>query len=90
MAKTRDRDRDDDRPKRPQPVKRDGPYLMMLFITLVAMTTGCVLLYLDNDEYGAKPAPKEAVPTVRKLGDPVPAEAAAPPAPAPATPTGMP
>lgn len=60
---------DDDRPKRAEPVKRDGAYVMMLFITLVATATGCVLLYLDNDEYGGKPAPKEPPPVVLKLGE---------------------
>ncbi len=89
MAKSKARDDDDDdreRPKRSGPVKRDGAYLMMLFITLVAITTGGVLLYLDNEEYGKTPPPKETAPTVRKLGDPLPVEAvvpAPPPAPAP-------
>lgn len=69
MAKKSKDDRDDDRPKRTEPVKRDGAYVMMLFIALVATATGCVLLYLDNDEYGGKPAPKEPAPVVMKLGE---------------------
>ncbi len=87
MAKNRGRDddRDNDRPKRQAPVRRDGAYLMMLFITLVAIATGAVLMYLDNEEYGKTAAPKEAPPAARKLGDPLPPDPIAPPpAPAPA------
>ncbi|VTR91022.1 unnamed protein product [Gemmata massiliana] len=69
MARSRTRDdRDDDVPKRPEQVKRDGPYVVMLFITLVAIAAGCVLLYLDNSEYGGKSPPKEGAPNVRSLG----------------------
>lgn len=82
MAKTKDRT--DERLKRPEPIKRDGAYVMMLVVTLVAVATGCVLLHLDNDEYGKTTPPKEA-PVVRKLGEELKGEAAAPaPAPAPA------
>lgn len=74
MAKKRNRD--DDRPKRTEPVARDGAYVVMLFITLAAVAIGCVLLYLDNSEYGGKSPPKEA-PVVLKLGG----DGALPPAP---------
>ncbi|AMV29795.1 hypothetical protein VT84_35710 [Gemmata sp. SH-PL17] len=68
MARSRTRDdRGDDMPKRPEQVKRDGPYVVMLFITLVAVAVGCVLLYLDNSEYAGKSPPKET-PNVRALG----------------------
>ena len=74
--------------KRPQPVARDGAYVMMLFITLVAIVVGCVLMYLDHDEYAGKQVPKEAPPAVQKLGSDFKGDAAAPaggaaPAPAP-------
>ena len=86
MAKTRG----DERLKRPEPVKRDGAYVMMLVVTLLATATGCVLLHLDNDEYGKTAPPKEA-PVVRKLGEELKADpvVAAPPA-APADPAPMP
>ncbi|HEY1192042.1 MAG TPA: hypothetical protein VGE74_30715 [Gemmata sp.] len=82
MAKSKSRDYDrDDRPKRVEPVKRDGAYVMMLFITFVATTVGCVLLYLDNEEYGGKSPPKAPPPDVMKLGEAPKAESlAAPPA----------
>ena len=51
------------------PVARDGAYVMMLFITLVAIVAGTVFMYLDHDEYGGKAAPKEQAPAIRKLGD---------------------
>ena len=83
----------------PPPVKRDGAYVMMLFITLVAIAVGCVLLHLDNEEYGGKQPQKEAAPNVQPLGqlaktDPVvPAEPAPgggmPPGPAPVPPPPM-
>ena len=57
-------------PKRPTPVARDGPYVMMLFVTLVAIIIGTVMMYLDADEYGNKPPPKETIaPAIQKLGD---------------------
>ncbi len=84
MAKTKERG--EERLKRPEPIKRDGAYVMMLFITLVAVATGCVLLHLDNDEYGKTQPPKEA-PVVRKLGEELKVDpVAAPPAPAPVDP----
>ncbi|AWM41431.1 hypothetical protein GobsT_75210 [Gemmata obscuriglobus] len=81
--KDRDRDRDDDRPRRPEPVKRDGPYVVMLFITFMAVTIGCVLLYLDFSEYGGKSAPSTPVPAVLKLGEAAPPATAGAPAAAP-------
>lgn len=44
-------------------------YTVMAFVTFVALALGCVLLYLDFDEYGGKTAPGEKVPTLTKLGD---------------------
>ena len=44
-------------------------YTVMVFVTFVALVLGCVLLYLDFDEYGSKTAPGEKVPTLTKLGD---------------------
>ena len=70
MAKAKYKEKKEEDPKRPQPVARDGAYVMMLFITLVAIATGCVLMYLDNEEYGGKSPPKEAAPAIQKLGDP--------------------
>ncbi|MBP3958478.1 hypothetical protein J8F10_24790 [Gemmata sp. G18] len=82
MARSRNRDdSDDDTPKRPQQVRRDGPYVVMLFITLVAVAAGCALLYLDNDQYGGKSPPKEGAPNVRPLGQELKADAGTPPAP---------
>jgi hypothetical protein len=46
------------------PKARNDAYVMMLFITFLAIVAGCVLMYLDNQDYGGKPAPKEPVPTV--------------------------
>lgn len=65
MAKTKDKE---ESPSRPTPVARDGPYVMMLFITLVAIIGGCVLMQLDHDEYGKTAAPKEKAPEIQKLG----------------------
>lgn len=45
--------RDDDAPVRVQP--RSDAYTGMLVISLVAMVTGCVLLYLDWSQYPDKP-----------------------------------
>jgi hypothetical protein len=84
MAKQKYKDED---AKRPQPVARDGPYVMMLFLTLVAIATGCVLMYLDADEYSSKTPPAATAPAPQKLGDPFkdpsPPTPVAPPAPAP-------
>jgi hypothetical protein len=93
MAKPKYKEKEDS--KRPQPVARDGAYVMMLFITLVAIVTGCVLMYLDNEEYGGKSPPKENAPAIQKLGEAYkdagpPGGPGAPGAPgAPAPPPGM-
>ena len=68
------------------PVARDGAYVMMLFVTLVAIATGCVLMYLDNDEYSSKAAPPPPGLTIQKLGDANKTEAA----PGVATPPAVP
>lgn len=80
----------DEDAKRPQPVARDGPYVMMLFLTLVAIATGCVLMYLDADEYSSKSPPAVTAPAPQKLGDPFkdPSPPAAVPPPAPPAPPG--
>lgn len=66
-----------------KPVHAPGEpvYTVMAFVTFVALVVGCVLLYLDYDEYGQKAAPTEKVPTLSKLGD-----VSAAPTPAPGTP----
>jgi len=74
-AKTKARPKD----KADGPRARNDAYVMMLFITLVAMLAGTVLMYLDHEEYGGKQPPKEPVPAVQKLGE----ASKAPPPPAP-------
>lgn len=60
-------------PEKKAPPRRYEPvYTMMAFITFVAMTLGCVLLYLDYDEYGKQSPPKETAPSLPKLGDTAP------------------
>lgn len=80
MAKKKAKEDREDRDEKDMrtPVARDGAYVMMLFITLVAIAAGCVFMYLDADEYGNKPAPKEQAPTILKLGDAPKAEPVAP------------
>ena len=60
------------------PVYRDGAYVMMLFVTLVAIVAGCVFMFLDHDEYGGKQPPKETPVTILKLGDAPKVDPAAP------------
>lgn len=68
-SKTKGKDREpDEDPRRPTPVRRDGPYVLMLFITLLAILTGTVFMYLDAEEYSGKSPPKEAAPEARPLG----------------------
>jgi hypothetical protein len=84
MAKSKYADED---PKRPTPVARDGPYVMMLVITLLAIVGGIVLMSLDKDEYGGKTPPKELGLQIKPLGSRADvADAAAPAAPAPPAP----
>jgi hypothetical protein len=52
----------------PKP-RREPVYTIMVFVTFVAMVVGCVLMYLDHDEYGKQSPPKENPPTLPKLGD---------------------
>ncbi len=66
MAKSKTREKEKARPDRPR--ARNDAYVMMLFITLVALLAGSVLMYLDHDEYGGKSPPKEAAPTLPVLG----------------------
>jgi hypothetical protein len=90
MAKSKPKEED---PKRPTPVARDGAYVMMLVITLLAISVGCILMYLDNEEYGSK-APgsiKEADLKIKSLGgkaELTDSAGAAPAAPTPAAPGG--
>jgi hypothetical protein len=51
------------------PKARNDAYVMLLVITFFAIVTGCVLMYLDNEEYGKNPPPKETIPNVSKLGE---------------------
>jgi hypothetical protein len=61
------------------PKARNDAYVMMLFITLVAIITGSVLMYLDNEEYGKTAPPKDLVFSPPKLGEaPAPTPGAAP------------
>ena len=83
MAKSKKsrEDREDREEKSPknlrEPVARDGAYVMMLFMSLVAIVAGCIFLYLDHDEYGQKSPQKETQIAIQKLGDKA-AESAAP------------
>ena len=61
-------------------------YTVMAFVTFVALAIGCILLYLDYDEYGKKAAPSEKVPALSKLGDVAPGGPAPAPTPTPTAP----
>jgi len=63
MAKYKDKE------KATGPKARNDAYVMMLFITLVAIITGTVLMYLDNEEYGKTALPKDVVATPPRLGE---------------------
>jgi|ERR1700722_14004614 len=66
MAKSKS----DEKTKPAGPRARNDAYVMMLFITLVAIVTGTVLMYLDNEEYGKTPPPKEPqITAIPRLGD---------------------
>lgn len=94
--KTSDDDDDTKSKKSDGPRPRQDAYVMMLFITFVAIVAGTVLLYLDFEEYGSKQPPKETVPALPKLGDslPKPADPTPPKGPDPdpmgGDPMGMP
>jgi hypothetical protein len=69
MAKTRTKERDEDRAERPQrPKPQNDAYVVMLLITFFAILIGIVMLYLDNKEYGGKSPPKEVIPALTDLG----------------------
>jgi hypothetical protein len=70
MAKGKYKEKDKDKPAGPK--ARNDAYVMMLFITFVAIVTGCILMYLDNEEYGKIAPPKEPIPTIPKLGGDTP------------------
>jgi hypothetical protein len=65
-AKYKEKEKDKDRPDRPRP--RNDAYVVMLFITLFAIAAGCVLMYLDYDQYGSKAPDKSVAPTLPELG----------------------
>jgi hypothetical protein len=75
-SKTKDRDADredrDDREERSarpaRPKAQNDVYVVMLLITFFAILVGCVMLYLDNDQYGGKSPPKEVIPALTDLG----------------------
>ena len=60
MAKTKTKDKETEKAKdKPTvPKARSDAYVMMLFITFVAIVAGTVLMYLDHDEYGGKKPPE--------------------------------
>jgi hypothetical protein len=58
-----------DKEKASGPRARNDAYVMMLFITFLAIVGGTVLMYLDHDEYGKTPPPKEKAYAAPKLGD---------------------
>jgi hypothetical protein len=70
MAKSKQKDkekeRDADRPERPK--ARNDAYVVMLLVTFFAILAGCVMLYLDNEQYSSKSAPKEVIPPLTDLG----------------------
>lgn len=51
------------------PRARNDAYVMMLFITFAAIVAGCVLMYLDFEQYGSVTPPGEKLPAVPKLGE---------------------
>ena len=73
-TKERDADREDredreERSARPvRPKAQNDVYVVMLLITFFAILVGCVMLYLDNDQYGGKSPPKEVIPALTDLG----------------------
>ena len=81
MAKSKKKDRDDDEKDDDKPKSkgkatmsgrgpsRNDAYVMMLFVTLVAIAAGSFLMYQDHQEYAGKQPPKEAVPAIQKLGE---------------------
>ncbi len=78
MAKSKkareDREDRDEKDDARTPVARDGAYVMMLFVALVALAAGCIFMYLDTDEYSGKAPPKESF-AIQKLGSELKADA---------------
>ena len=71
MAKTKTKPKAAAKPAKSsgnQPQARNDAYTLMLFVTFVAIVTGCILLYLDFDEYGQQKAPTTSPPAMQKLG----------------------
>ena len=80
-TKAKERDRDADREdreereereerasRRDRPKPKNDVYVVMLLITFFAILVGCVMLYLDTNEYGGKSPPKEVIPALTDLG----------------------
>ena len=65
MSKSKYKEKD----KPAVPKARNDAYVMMLFITFLAIVAGCVLMYLDHQEYGGQQPPKLPTPTASKLGE---------------------
>jgi hypothetical protein len=99
MAKTKtkekEREREKERASGPRP--RNDAYVMMLFITFVAILASSILLYLDyagtkdlgigeDPGYGSRAPTKETITAPQKLGDPIPPVGGTP---AGGTPPGM-
>ena len=70
MAKTKTKERESDRPAAPK--VRSDAYVMMLAITFFAILAGCVLLYMDNKDYGSKSPEKAVIPPLTELGGKAP------------------
>ena len=71
MAKSKDKTTDDKDSPAPAGPRMDA-YVLMLFITLLALAGGTTLMYLDYDEYGSKVPPdpfREKGATPPKLGE---------------------
>jgi hypothetical protein len=86
MATTRTRGRGDRDTATPQPPS--DAYTGLLAISLVAMIIGCILLFLDWQQYDKKKPDNPPAPSmVKPGGGPPPAGA---PTPAPGTPTPAP
>ncbi len=52
---------------------RNDAYVAMLMITFLAMVAGCVLLYLDIQQYEGKSPPQAPAPALPELGKAGPA-----------------
>jgi hypothetical protein len=66
--KSRDRDEERSRDRSDRPTPKNDAYVIMLLITFFAILAGCVLLYLDADQYAGKSPPKEVLPALTDLG----------------------